>query len=93
MAMMQQFVKALQDDYVDLKDNLYLLWCQASNGRPQGKETHQPSPPSDSGQEITATTTAGGSPIPAETKGRPAPLRTPSSRKATLVRDWEELMD
>ena len=47
MAMMQHLIKALQDDYVELKSNVHLLWYQAVAGTPQERKTHQPLPPSD----------------------------------------------
>ena len=58
MATVWQHFKALEDNYMKLKDNLHLIWCQASVGGPQERKTQQslspPDPPS--------TTTMGPSP-------------------------------
>ena len=83
MAMMWQLVKALQDDYIKLKDNVHILWHQALAVRPHERKIHQPLPSSDH-----PSTTAVGHPTQAKAEGRLVPLRTPSSGEDTLVGDW-----
>ena len=80
--------QAPEDDFKELKSNLHLLRHQMLTGRPWEKEACQPvSPP------VCPSTSVVGPSTPAQTKRRPALLRTLSLGEGTLVKHREDHTD